>query len=79
MSAPESFHVVLFDSTSAALLAEKILNLQGIPFKIIPVPRHISSDCGVCIRVLSSDLEKTADALTDKVDIRDICPVAPPL
>jgi hypothetical protein len=31
----------------------------------------------VCIRVLSSDTERTADVLTGKVDIRDICPLAP--
>jgi hypothetical protein len=79
MNTSNSFHVVLFDSTSATLLAEKILKVQGIPFKIIPVPRHISSDCGVCIRVLSSETERIADALAGKVDIRDICPLAPRL
>jgi hypothetical protein len=24
---------------------------RGIPFKLIPVPRQLSSDCGVCLRI----------------------------
>ncbi|HOK07313.1 MAG TPA: DUF3343 domain-containing protein [Syntrophales bacterium] len=45
-------HVVfLFPSVSHALKAEKILKEAGVTHKLIPVPRHISSDCGVCLRV----------------------------
>lgn len=47
---PNSFAVALFQSTSAALRAEKLVGEQGIRVKLIPVPRHISSDCGVCLR-----------------------------
>lgn len=60
MTEPESFMVALFDSTSATLLAEKMLKKAGIEFKVIPVPRHLSSDCGVCIRFLSRDRDKVA-------------------
>jgi hypothetical protein len=72
MSEVESYHVALFDSTSATLLAEKLLKTEGIPFKIIPVPRHISSDCGVCIRFFSVEKEKVKNTLKDKVDIQEI-------
>jgi hypothetical protein len=44
------FIVVIFDSTSAALKAEKALIQKGIKIKAIPVPRQISSDCGISIR-----------------------------
>ena len=70
-----TFHVILFDSVSSALLAEKILKKQGLPFKIIPVPRHISSDCGVCIRVRSPECDRIETALTGWVEIQDICPL----
>ena len=75
MSEVESYYVALFDSTSAALLAEKLLKKEGIPFKIIPVPRHISSDCGVCIRFFSVEKEKVENTLKDKVDVQEIRPL----
>ena len=56
----KSYVVFLFPSVSYALKAEKILKKEGIAHKMIPVPRHISSDCGVCLRV-SVDQE---DAVT---------------
>jgi len=64
--------ILLFDSTSEALLAEKLLKRAEIPYKMIPVPRHISSDCGVCIRFFAPDREHACDTLDGKVDIRDI-------
>ena len=47
----QQYAVFLFPSVSHALKAEKILKDRGIAHKLIPVPRHISSDCGVCLRV----------------------------
>jgi uncharacterized SAM-binding protein YcdF (DUF218 family) len=45
------YTVILVPSTSHALRAEKILRAAGIECKLIPVPRHLSSDCGVCVRI----------------------------
>lgn len=42
--------VVLFHSTSLALRGEKLCREEKIPVKLIPVPRRLSSDCGVCLR-----------------------------
>lgn len=75
MSEVESYYVALFDSTSATLLAEKLLKKERIPFKIIPVPRHISSDCGVCIRFFSVEKERVKNTLKDKVDVQEIRPL----
>ena len=52
------YHVILYKSVSHALMSEKILKNAGIPFKLIPVPKNISSDCGVCIRFLPEDRER---------------------
>jgi hypothetical protein len=49
--------VVLVYSTSHAIRAEKLLNQQAISCKLIPVPRHLSSDCGVCVRIDRTDVE----------------------
>ncbi len=43
------YGIILFDTTQAVIKAEKILNEAGIKIKLIPVPRHISSNCGISI------------------------------
>jgi hypothetical protein len=50
MSAPISYGVVLFHTSSAALRAEKLLIKKGFSIKMIPTPREFSSDCGVSLR-----------------------------
>lgn len=72
MTPGESFLVVLFFSVSHALKAEKILKGEGIPFKLIPVPRHLSSDCGVCLRFPGGFRERVHRALSGKVEIEGI-------
>jgi hypothetical protein len=67
MDAPP-YAVFLFSSVSHTLKAEKILKEQGIVHKLIPVPRHISSDCGVCLRVTIERQELVAAALRGLVN-----------
>jgi hypothetical protein len=55
--------VILVYSTSHAIRAEKILRQAGIACKLIPVPRHLSSNCGVCVRVERTDAENAQQAL----------------
>ena len=43
--------VILFPSVHFALRAEKLMKAKEISHKLIPVPRHLSSDCGVCLRI----------------------------
>ena len=74
-----AFWIVLFDSTSEVLLAEKLLKKTGIPHKVIPVPRHLSSNCGVCIRFSSPDTERVRSVLAGRVTARDSVPLAWPL
>ena len=42
--------VILFHTTSSAFRAEKVLHAAGLEFKLVPVPRSVSSDCGVAGR-----------------------------
>ena len=57
------YAVVLVQSTSHAIRVEKLLRAQGISCKMIPVPRHISSDCGACVRILCQDTETVRHVL----------------
>jgi hypothetical protein len=54
---------VLFHTSSHAIRAEKILKQAGINCRLTPVPRHLSSDCGVCIRVGRGDCEAAGTVL----------------
>jgi hypothetical protein len=55
MTEPD-YSVVLFSSTSGALRAEKLAKEARLRVKLIPVPRQLSSDCGVCLRCESTDV-----------------------
>jgi hypothetical protein len=70
-----SYGVVLFQSISGALRAEKLLKKEGIAYKLIPVPRHLSSDCGVCVRFSSHDESLVRKTLAEKVEIQSVCPL----
>jgi hypothetical protein len=75
MTEPDEYYVALFESVSHVLRSEKILENAGIPHKLIPVPRHISSDCGICIRFSVELKKQIEDTLTGKVDIQEIRPL----
>ena len=59
------YTVVLVYSTSYALRAEKLLGNAGVDCKLIPVPRQLSSVCGVCVRVDRADRETTRHLLEE--------------
>lgn len=61
----DAYTVFLVYSTSHALRAEKVLAEVGIDCKLIPVPRQLSSDCGVCVRVCTADREETRRAVEE--------------
>ena len=44
------YGVVLFNTTSSAMKAEKVLEKAGLEIKLIPTPRQFSSDCGISLR-----------------------------
>ena len=75
MAQQESFAVVLFESVSHALRAEKLIKAAGISCKLIPVPRHLSSDCGVCLRFAIKDLEPIKNTLLSRIDHFEIQPL----
>lgn len=52
------YSVILFHSTNYAIKASNVLKKNDFSHKMVPVPRHLSSDCGYCVRYSSSDTEK---------------------
>ncbi len=57
------YNYMTFKSVSYAMKAESILKKNNLNFKTIPVPRSISSDCGISIRFKEGDNEKIGSLL----------------
>jgi hypothetical protein len=75
MSEEPIYLIALFESVSHVLKAEKLLEEAYVYHKIIPVPKKISSECGVCIRFLPEhrdDLEKAFNGKIDGFEIRSL-------
>ena len=49
---------LIFHSIHNVMLAEELLIKAGVPINMMPVPREISSDCGMCIACHLKDLDK---------------------
>ena len=49
------YAVILVHSTSHAIQAERVLKRAGLMVKLIPTPRHLSSDCGSAVRITAAD------------------------
>ena len=72
MKVQPQYSVMLFKAVSYVLKAEKILKKEELPHKLIPVPKHISSDCGICLRFEPTFRSKIEAALLNKVEIEEI-------
>ena len=68
------YSVILFFSNNHAIWTAKLLKKAGIEYKMIPVPRHLSSDCGYCVRIRIANVSD-AEAVMEKnsVEYEKIC------
>ncbi|HEY3324114.1 MAG TPA: DUF3343 domain-containing protein [Planctomycetota bacterium] len=57
--------IVLFHTNSAALKAEKVLQRAGLVVKLVPTPRHLSSDCGVALRCEAAQAQQAQKLLDE--------------
>jgi hypothetical protein len=60
------YGVALFYSTSAAIRAEKVTKEAGLKVKLIPVPRQLSSDCGISLRFEWDQVDEVRSVLEAK-------------
>jgi hypothetical protein len=59
------FAVILVHTTSHAVQAERVLKRAGLTVKLIPTPRHLSSDCGSAVRIVAGDRARGEQALRE--------------
>ena len=55
--------IVIFQSTYNAIKAERICLKAGVACQVIPVPREISSDCGIALEITNGDKERVGRLL----------------
>lgn len=48
-------YIVTFFSHFGAMHCKKMCDQAGIPARMMPVPRKLSSSCGTCVRVEAPD------------------------
>ena len=59
---PASKFLLLFDSIHDVLRAEKVFKEHSVVNELVPVPRNLSSDCGMSI-LLDGDIESVIRVL----------------
>lgn len=52
-----SYSIILFRTIHDVLRAEKALKKQDVKHELVPVPRNLSSDCGMCIRLDTTEVD----------------------
>jgi len=62
--APDPVLVLIFRGTHQVLSAEKRLKGGGVPLRLIPVPRSLTSDCGLAIRIPFGHRDRARDILS---------------
>jgi hypothetical protein len=65
--------VITFPSVHHAMRAEQALKAEGIEHNVIPVPRTLSSDCGVAVFLPKADPSNTVDLLRTTGIVIDAC------
>jgi hypothetical protein len=65
----ENDFVAIFHSIHRVLKAEKVLKLAGVDFLLIPVPRQLTSDCGLALR-FSPDAKEALLGVLATADLR---------
>lgn len=60
-------YLVLFFTHSGAIKYKRILSKEDIQCELMPVPRKLSSNCGICAKFTASDFETYINEDIEKV------------
>ena len=62
----EKDYIAIFHSIHRVLKAEKVLKSARVDFLLIPVPRQLTSDCGLALRFSLEDKDNLLAVLADE-------------
>lgn len=63
----EEYYLYTFESTHGAIATEKLLKPLGCT--IMPVPRHISTSCGISVRVTVDKFDISKETFLENTDL----------
>ncbi len=61
MREKKAYTVITFHTTTEAMAFERACLAEGVPGRLIPVPREISSSCGLAFRIPVEDYPAHGD------------------
>lgn len=61
----DTHKVIVFKSTFLTFKAERALKAASIPCKIVTKPRHVSSDCGLAVRIDTADEQRVKSLMQE--------------
>ena len=65
--------LIAFDSTHAAMAAQKALERAGVAFSVIPTPRTITASCGITLAVRAGQAAEARTTIEGCNDIAALC------
>lgn len=71
-SAPEAL-LLVYPSIHYVLKAEKVLQHEGLPCELIPMPRELRSDCGMALLCHTAELPRLRQFLETTGNLPEAC------
>ena len=72
---PNNRSIMVFRSIHDVIKSERLIKDKGFDYQIVPVPTHISSECGMCIEVTDNRLVETKIELENNNIFHNIYPI----
>jgi len=55
--------ILILENVHRVMQAERFLVRAAIPCELLPTPKELSSECGMCLRVAAADLDRARAVL----------------
>jgi hypothetical protein len=55
--------ILLFENVHRVMQAEGFLNRAHIPCELLPTPKELAAECGMCLKLAAADLSSARAAL----------------
>lgn len=59
------YAIILVHTTSHAIQVERLMRGEQIEARLVPTPRHLSSDCGSAVRIPTVSIEQCEQLLRE--------------
>lgn len=68
-------YIIVYRSIHDVIKSERLIKVKGLDYQIVPVPSHISSECGMCIEVNENSIDEMKLELDKNSIFHNIYPI----